>query len=70
MRTVAVTFTPAEHRVLRDLAAAEGIDVEALIREALALPQLPLGAAPSHLRLVRGTSGRGLEVLQAGPSLS
>lgn len=53
MRTISVRFSPGEHRVLRDLAAAEGVDLEALIREALALPPLEAFLHEAHLRLVR-----------------
>lgn len=58
MRTVEVRLSRAEHRLLSDLAAAEGIDLEALIREALALVPLDSGPMPPHLELVPKAGAR------------
>jgi hypothetical protein len=60
--TEQVRFSPVERRLLRDLAAAEGVSVEDLIRDALTLPPCESGTHP-HLRIVRGggeshTTGR------------
>jgi len=69
MRTLTVRFTPTEHRVLRDLAAASGLEVEALIREALMLPPLEDQVAEAHLHLVRGAGGTAAEAAPPGPAL-
>jgi hypothetical protein len=53
MRTVTVRLNPAEHRLLSDLAAAEGIDLEALVRDALTLAPLDPGGGRAHLQLVQ-----------------
>ncbi|HTZ87419.1 MAG TPA: hypothetical protein VMB05_12200 [Solirubrobacteraceae bacterium] len=64
-----VRLTSAEHRLLSDLAAAEGIEVEALVREALAFP--PLESTPSmpHLHLVSGSGVPGDEEWRTGRAL-
>jgi len=56
MRTIVVRFSTAEHRVLHDLAAAQEVSVETLVREALGL--VPVDAArPAgpRLEVVGGT---------------
>lgn len=55
MRTITVRLSRAEHRLLSDLAAAEEIDLEALVREALALGPLDPDEAKPCLQLVEGT---------------
>jgi hypothetical protein len=54
IRTISVRFYAEEHRLLDDLAADQGIDVEALIREALTLGPIDAPAVAPHLRVVRG----------------
>jgi hypothetical protein len=57
MRTVAVRFSPAEHRLLANLAAAQGMTVETLVRDALTLAPIDAGGAPTPpLRVVPGVA--------------
>jgi hypothetical protein len=59
MRTVAVRFSGAEHRLLRRFASAQGVSVETLVREALALA--PFGAREARagrLHVVEGDTRR------------
>lgn len=59
MRTVVVRFSPAEHRLLANLAAAQGMTVEALVRDALTLAPIDARGAPTTpLRVVRGEDAR------------
>ena len=54
MRTISVRLSPAEHRLLHDLAGARSTSVEALVREALALPPIAVHASPTRrLEIVR-----------------
>lgn len=54
MRTVSVRLSPAEHRLLHDLAGARSVSVETLVREALALPPIHAQASPARrLEVVR-----------------
>ena len=53
----AVRFSPVERRLLRDLARAQGMTVEDLIREALTLPLCEPGTRSRHLRIVRRSDG-------------
>jgi hypothetical protein len=53
-----VRFSPVERRLLSDLAAAQGMSVEDLIRDALMLPPCEPGTHPRHLRIVRGGGER------------
>lgn len=69
MRTVEVRLSRAEHRLLSDLAAAEGIDLEALIREALALVPLGRDALRPHLELVPKAGGREPHPRPAEPAM-
>jgi hypothetical protein len=48
-----VRFSPVERRLLRDLAAAQGMSIEDL-RDALTLPPCAPGTRVRHLRIVRG----------------
>jgi hypothetical protein len=48
MRTAAVRFSEPEHRLLRSFAAAQGVSLETLVREALALA--PIDARPNCAR--------------------
>jgi hypothetical protein len=54
IRTIAIRFSPPEHRLLEDLAAAQGVDLETLIREALTFGPIEADAAAPRLRIVRG----------------
>jgi len=49
-----VRFSPVERRLLTALAAAQGMSVEDLIRDALTLPPCEPGTRSRHLRIVRG----------------
>jgi hypothetical protein len=53
IRTIAVRFSGVEHRLLDDLAAAQGVDVETLIREALTFAPIDGPGAARHLQVVR-----------------
>jgi hypothetical protein len=48
-----VRFSLVERRLLSDLAAAQGVSVENLIRETLNLPPYAPEKRPRHLRIVR-----------------
>lgn len=52
-----VRFSPVERRLLADLAAAEGVSVESLIREALTLPPYAPEKRRRHLSIVRLRDG-------------
>jgi hypothetical protein len=58
IRTIAIRFSGAEHRLLDDLAAAQGVDIESLIREALTFAPIDPPGAERHLQVVRGEVGR------------
>jgi hypothetical protein len=68
MRTISVRLSPAEHRLLRDLAGARSVSVETLVREALALPPIHARVSPARRLEIVGSedaqpSGDG----EAGP---
>jgi hypothetical protein len=52
-----VRFSPVERRLLADLAAAEGVSVETLIREALTLTPYVPEKRRRHLSVVRLRDG-------------
>jgi hypothetical protein len=66
IRTIAIRFSVAEHRLLDDLAAAQGVDVETLIREALTFSPIEAHGTPRHLQLVGGEARRAAAVWDRG----
>ncbi|HEX3910057.1 MAG TPA: hypothetical protein VHW67_05070 [Solirubrobacteraceae bacterium] len=59
IRTIAIRFSLTEHRLLGDLAAAHGVDLETLIREALTFGPVEAKAAAPRLRVVQGDPAPG-----------
>ncbi len=67
MRTISVRLSLDEHRLLHDLAGARRVSVEALVREALALPPIRAQSSPARrLEIVRSDDAR--PVGDEGPS--
>jgi len=64
-----VRLSPAEHRLLHDLAGARSVSVETLVREALALPPIHAQASPARrLEVVRSEDAQPSGDQQPGPT--
>ncbi len=60
MRTISIRLSPAEHRLLNDLAGARGVSIETLVREAMALAPFEARETPRRrLQVVRSESPQG-----------
>jgi hypothetical protein len=69
MRTISVRLSPAEHRLLHDLAGARSVSIETLVREALALPPIHAEGSPARrLEIVRSEDARSSGDEQPGPT--
>jgi hypothetical protein len=69
MRTISVRLSLAEHRLLHDLAGARSVSVETLVREALALPPIPVHASPTRrLEIVRSDDAQPVGDEGSGPA--
>ncbi len=59
MRTISVRLSLVEHRLLNDLAGAQGVSIETLVREALALAPFDARDHPARrLQIVRSDEAR------------
>jgi len=69
MRTISVRLSLAEHRLLHGLAGARSVSVETLVREALALPPIPLRASLTRrLEIVRSDDVQPARDEEPGPA--